>query len=713
MKKYISAVLAFVVFLFLVLVFSLKSYATHGDFTASNVVFDATNSPAVYSFDYSGYAGGTIQKVYITQPGNHSLSGISNVPNCTANHCEGEIDVGVGPFPQYCADNFTLVISSGTDYYSQSLPGSLVTDCLTTTDDFVATNVQIDTTVSPATYSFDYSGYNGGAISKIYLSQGNNHLFSGAANFPTCTASHCEGEIDQGIGAFPVCGDNFHLVLSDGTNRWSQQLSADSSLTGCVGPTNTPTPTPVPMEPFGEGTFTASNYSFDPVTHLLQFTASNFNPPRTSGIGVINDVGISLYNQFGQLVLDYFSYNTFDCFEGNLFNLTTVFDQEVCYNEFWHADLPTNDSPVYLRIAQSASGNYRSQPIPANELLTTIPSPTPEPTGTPTEGTFIASDYSYDPVTHKLTFTASNFDPPRSVGTGEVNDFGIALYNKFGQLVLDYYSYNTFDCFEGNLFNLTVLFDKEVCYNEFWHADLPTNDSPIYLRIAQSASGNYRSQPIPANQLPRSVTLNAFADTHVRSGQGNHNYGAVNFMRVQASGDNRGLVLFDQEELDSAIGSGAAILSAKLRVTITDNGNNWGVSGRTVDVHRLIANWAEGNGTESSNGTGSGATWNCAIDSIISNSAKNCSGSTEWEMGQPNNPSVHPWVQTATDTETIINNQSGVIEYDVTSDVAAFMSGTNNYGWIIKKTNENQTGSADFGTRESSSVPQLVVTYQP
>jgi hypothetical protein len=210
---------------------------------------------------------------------------------------------------------------------------------------------------------------------------------------------------------------------------------------------------------------------------------------------------------------------------------------------------------------------------------------------------------------------------------------------------------------------------------------------------------------------PVTVTFNATGDTHVRSGQGNHNYGGASFMRIQSSGDNRGLVHFDQAVLQSSISG--TVLSAKLRFTITDNGNNWGATGRTVDVHRVISSWVEGNGTESSNGTGSGATWNCAIDGIISNSTKNCSGITEWEMGQPNNPSVHPWVQAATDSETITNGQSGVVEYDVTSDVEAFMSGTSNYGWLVKKTNEGQNGQVSFGTRESASVPQLIVTYQP
>lgn len=218
--------------------------------------------------------------------------------------------------------------------------------------------------------------------------------------------------------------------------------------------------------------------------------------------------------------------------------------------------------------------------------------------------------------------------------------------------------------------------------------------------------------PTPTPE-PVTVSFNASGDAYVKSGQDNHNYGAGTFMNLQSSGSNRSLVKFDQSELQNAIGSGT-VLSAKLKLTITDNGNNWGSTGRTVDLHRMVASWDEGNGTENNRGTGNGNTWNCASDSNIANQSKNCSGSSEWEMAQPNNPSVHPWNAIATDTKTITNNQSGVVEFDVTNDVAAFVSGSNsNYGWLLKKTNEGQNGQVSFGTRESSSAPQLVVTYQP
>jgi hypothetical protein len=214
-----------------------------------------------------------------------------------------------------------------------------------------------------------------------------------------------------------------------------------------------------------------------------------------------------------------------------------------------------------------------------------------------------------------------------------------------------------------------------------------------------------------------SASFDATADTYVRNGADDTNEGASTFLRLQSSGNNRPLVRFDQSAMQSFIGGGT-VTSATLRLTITDPGNNWGPNGRPVNVHRLTSDWAEGNGfTPSARGTGSGATWNCAVDSDIANEQKNCSGATEWEMGQPNQPQLHPWVQTATSSATIMSNQTGVVEWDVTADVVAFHGGSaTNYGWIVIKADEGQAGQADFGSRQNATPgnrPVLIITINP
>jgi len=107
------------------------------------------------------------------------------------------------------------------------------------------------------------------------------------------------------------------------------------------------------------------------------------------------------------------------------------------------------------------------------------------------------------------------------------------------------------------------------------------------------------------------------------------------------------------------------------------------------------------------------ATWNCALDGNIANQARDCSGPTEWEMGKPDRPELHPWVEAPTDTVTIYNGQSGVVGWDVTADVADFLAGNEaNNGWIIRKTLEGQAGQVEFGSKESLDGPRLVVSWQ-
>ncbi len=208
------------------------------------------------------------------------------------------------------------------------------------------------------------------------------------------------------------------------------------------------------------------------------------------------------------------------------------------------------------------------------------------------------------------------------------------------------------------------------------------------------------------------TTLTPSADTYLKSGSQNENEGASTFLRLQSSGNNRGLVRFDESQIADAVGN-SQNYTAKLQFTIDDNGNNWGTSGRTIDIHRLTKSWTEGDGFITGNtppyrGTGSGTTWNCASDSNIANQNDDCSGATEWNM---TNSTSWPFVAAATDTETITNNQTGVVEFDVTADVQSFVSDSNqSYGWIVKKTNEGQNGSVRFGSKESSNTPKLIIT---
>jgi hypothetical protein len=203
------------------------------------------------------------------------------------------------------------------------------------------------------------------------------------------------------------------------------------------------------------------------------------------------------------------------------------------------------------------------------------------------------------------------------------------------------------------------------------------------------------------------VSFNPVRDMYVRSGSANKNEGANDVLIVQNSGKNRSIMDFSTAPIIQLQVGPSDIVSASLKVTITNNGNNWS-TGRTIDLHRMLVSWTEGIGDGNFRGTGSGATWNCSSDSDISNSSKNCSGSTEWDMDSPS----AIWSSTVIDSETITNNQTGVVEFDVTDEVRAMAGGSQHYGWIIKRTSESTSGSVDFGSRESGTPPELVITYR-
>lgn len=209
-----------------------------------------------------------------------------------------------------------------------------------------------------------------------------------------------------------------------------------------------------------------------------------------------------------------------------------------------------------------------------------------------------------------------------------------------------------------------------------------------YYQNWVSAYSNQASGAVPGSP----ITLTPTGDTYLRSGNANQNQGTATFLRVQSSNPNRSLVQFDAANLASQVGSNT-VATAKLRLYIGTNGNNWGASGRTVDVHRLSVTWTE-----------LGATWNCAIDTNTANSSADCA--SQWAGGT--------FVATASASLLHTNGLTGWVEWDVTADVVAMVaSPSTNFGWIVKKTAEGSAGQADYTSREGgANAPQLVVTFQ-
>ena len=177
------------------------------------------------------------------------------------------------------------------------------------------------------------------------------------------------------------------------------------------------------------------------------------------------------------------------------------------------------------------------------------------------------------------------------------------------------------------------------------------------------------------------VTPLSDADTHMLQNQPDDTHGDLDHLYVLSrAGDKnrRALIHFDL----SSIPSGATIESATLHLRILAVNAD-----RTHNVHRVTASWTE-----------AGATWNSR------------DGTNAWGAAGGDYEST---VTAGTSTGITVDVW---VEWDVKSDVQAFVSGTSNYGWLIK----DATESADpykyvkYYSKEETGTdkdPYLEVTY--
>lgn len=187
-------------------------------------------------------------------------------------------------------------------------------------------------------------------------------------------------------------------------------------------------------------------------------------------------------------------------------------------------------------------------------------------------------------------------------------------------------------------------------------------------------------------------TLVSAQDTYVRANSDDKNYGAADSVMVW-NGPTRALVAFSQAAIDSVVGSDS-LVQAVLRIRIKSVVGTWGTSGSGVNVLRVTQAWTE-----------LGATWNCAIDSDVTNEQPDCA-TNAWSMDAP----PFPWATPYTASVILQGGESGWLEFDVTADVRAFIAGTTtNYGWILKKADESLSGRAAFRSREHEQMPRLVI----
>jgi hypothetical protein len=183
-----------------------------------------------------------------------------------------------------------------------------------------------------------------------------------------------------------------------------------------------------------------------------------------------------------------------------------------------------------------------------------------------------------------------------------------------------------------------------------------------------------------------SIELTAVRDTWIDQANVNQNKGDESALRVRPAGSGgkarRTLVAFDL----ASIPAGSCVSSARLRLRLTGVQS----ASRSYGVHRLTEAWTEGRGRSNS-----GATW------------RTRDGAAAWTAAGGS------FVSTPTASTGVGRIKGATIEWNVTADVATFLSGSaQNQGWLIKDGSDANAGEFRFASREHGTAaarPRLVV----
>jgi hypothetical protein len=152
------------------------------------------------------------------------------------------------------------------------------------------------------------------------------------------------------------------------------------------------------------------------------------------------------------------------------------------------------------------------------------------------------------------------------------------------------------------------------------------------------------------------------------------------------------------------------IESARLVMTVQNNPGGWGQRGRNVVVRPLkTASFPEGNGrwlgvtaTQKTAGSGVGVTWNCNVDSNISNVVKDCNSA--WNGGNPKLRTAAPVVHTN-------DLRAGdKLSWDVSDDLKNGAT-----SWLVMKGSEVHSGRVVYFAKEGNnpaSAPRLEIMFK-
>ncbi|HET9084293.1 MAG TPA: DNRLRE domain-containing protein [Candidatus Limnocylindrales bacterium] len=205
------------------------------------------------------------------------------------------------------------------------------------------------------------------------------------------------------------------------------------------------------------------------------------------------------------------------------------------------------------------------------------------------------------------------------------------------------------------------------------------------LSVGSQQITPYRSCTITAT--PSSTT--AVIDAGVSQATPTTNAGSstTNIVSSAATANRRAYVWFDLTQCSPTIPSTATVRLATLRIYAS----GLPAACRTIDIFRTTATWTE-----------SAITWNNQPFGTTLNNPAQSSRTASFNVGTPSGCQ---------------NLAAGYVAgATVTSDVAAFVSGTANYGWMLRDDVEASatTRTTTFSAKNLGTLaqaPQLVITY--
>ncbi|MEY2931136.1 MAG: hypothetical protein RL033_1885, partial [Pseudomonadota bacterium] len=215
--------------------------------------------------------------------------------------------------------------------------------------------------------------------------------------------------------------------------------------------------------------------------------------------------------------------------------------------------------------------------------------------------------------------------------------------------------------------------------------------------VAPPLFGAVRQALVPATgEISGSGIVSASRDSSLVESTPNESFGSSPILRVQGSGRSRALIGVDPAAVSGVLQG--ELVRARLIVPVVETTEDFGTD-QVVGAHRLRHGWDE-----------SGATWNCAVDADPGNGVADCSDLSAWLMF--GTLQQVPWLDPPSSTVLVSGGQGGVLQFDVTRDVACSLAGRSSLdGWMIKKAIESQPGVLNLSALESFNGSALLLEW--